>query len=158
MTTMIKNMLIIFAITLVSGLLLGGVYLLTKDTIAAADAEAVIAAYKQVFPDAVEFEEETLDGALAAQVLAEGGYSDTGILNLQLAYDEQRSFMGCVFTVVSHNGYGGDIVMTVGIRNGGTINGIAFLEISETVGLGMKAEELLAPQFTDKRLTNFELT
>ena len=44
-------------------------------------------------------------------------------------------------------GYGGDIEVMVGIKNDGTINGIRFLSISETAGMGMKAKE---PQFTDQ--------
>jgi len=37
--------------------------------------------------------------------------------------------------------YGGDIKITVGIKNDGTVSGISILSISETAGLGMRATE-----------------
>ena len=42
--------------------------------------------------------------------------------------------------VVSHGGYGGDIEFSVGIKNDGTIENISITAISETPGLGMKAQ------------------
>ena len=46
---------------------------------------------------------------------------------------------GYVITATDGEGYGGDIQITVGITADGTISGVAFLSISETAGLGMKA-------------------
>ena len=46
--------------------------------------------------------------------------------------------MGFVVSVTSHDGYGGDIALSVGILNDGTVKGIEMLEIAETAGLGMK--------------------
>ena len=48
---------------------------------------------------------------------------------------------GYVITVTDKDGYGGDIQITVGIMSDGTVNGISFLSISETAGLGMRAKE-----------------
>ncbi len=48
--------------------------------------------------------------------------------------------------------------MTLGIDRDGTLNGISILEISETPGLGMKAEEVLKPQFSGKNVAEFEYT
>ncbi len=47
---------------------------------------------------------------------------------------------GYVITVTDKDGYGGDIQITVGIMSDGTVNGISFLSISETAGLGMRAK------------------
>ena len=58
--------------------------------------------------------------------------------------------LGYVLTVTTHEGYGGDIQFTVGVRNDGTLNGISLLSISETAGLGMQAGDVLVPQFADK--------
>ena len=57
MNKIVKNALILMAITLVSGLLLGLVYQVTKDPIAAEEAKEKQEAYQAVFPDAASFEE-----------------------------------------------------------------------------------------------------
>ena len=40
----------------------------------------------------------------------------------------------------------------------GMLNGISLLSISETPGLGMRAEEVLKPQFTEKQAPVFSYT
>ena len=40
----------------------------------------------------------------------------------------------------------------------GTVNGISLLSIAETPGLGMKAEEVLKPQFAQKNVSLFSYT
>ena len=57
MNKIIKNALILMAITLVAGLLLGTVYGITKEPIAQAEAKAEQEAYLAVFPGAEEFVE-----------------------------------------------------------------------------------------------------
>jgi len=54
----IKDALILFAITLVSGAALGGVYEITKAPIAAAEMAAKAEAYRTVLPDAAEFKDD----------------------------------------------------------------------------------------------------
>ena len=68
----------------------------------------------------------------------------------QEAKDASGTVLGYVLTVTTHEGYGGDIQFTVGVRNDGTLNGISLLSISETAGLGMQAGDVLVPQFADK--------
>ena len=46
---------------------------------------------------------------------------------------------GYIFTTVS-KGYGGDITVMVGVDASGSVEGIDFITISETAGLGMKAD------------------
>lgn len=55
-------------------------------------------------------------------------------------YDESKNIVGYVFTT-SSKGYGGDIVTMVGVNGDGAVNGIDFLTISETAGLGMNADK-----------------
>ncbi len=62
-----KDAVILFAITLVSGFLLGGVYQLTKKPIELATIAANNKAYKAVFPEAETFD---LDEALTAAIPA----------------------------------------------------------------------------------------
>ena len=79
---------------------------------------------------------------------------DSAIL-LASAFDGSGSQVGYVITVTTHEGYGGDIQFTMGVRNDGTLNGISILSISETAGLGMRAGEVLVPQFAEKQVEAF---
>ena len=56
MNKIVKDALILFAITLVAGVLLGFVYDITKDPIAAQNEKAKQEAYKEVMADADSFE------------------------------------------------------------------------------------------------------
>ena len=51
-----KDALILFAITLVAGACLGGVYGVTKEPIAIAEQKAKEAAFRTVLPDAASFD------------------------------------------------------------------------------------------------------
>ena len=70
--SMIKNALILFAITLVAGVLLGLVYQVTKDPIAYQEKLAQDKANQSVFATAATFEDVALDDAAAAQCEALG--------------------------------------------------------------------------------------
>ena len=74
------------------------------------------------------------------------------------ANDAEGNLLGYVLTITSHEGYGGDITFTMGVRRDGTLNGISILTISETAGLGMKAESELQPKFAGKNVPNFTYT
>ena len=139
MNRILKNTLILTAITVVSGLLLGFVYELTKEPIARQEELAKTEAYAEVFPDADSFRElEDLEGA--AVYLASTEYSTVEINEVAEACDASGNVLGHVFNLTTPEGYGGDIQLTVGIRNDKTILGISFLSISETAGLGMNAD------------------
>lgn len=151
MKSMMKDAAILLVITLCAGLILGFVYQLTKEPIAAQELKAKMEAYQEVFTDADSFitlehaaEEETEKAAVVEGVVA--------------AVDANNHTLGYVLTITSHEGYGGDITFTMGIRMDGTLNGISILAISETPGLGMKAEEVLKPQFAGKVAEQFEST
>ncbi len=61
--------------------------------------------------------------------------------------------------MTNSDGYGGDITFTIGITNDGLINGISFLSLSETAGLGMKANEpAFYDQFSEKVVQLFTVT
>ena len=139
MNKIIKNTIILTVITLVSGLLLGLVYEVTKEPIARTQEAAKRAAWQEVFPDVAEdaFEQIDVDGDVAAQVIADLGIK--GSIDEVCAVDGGDT--GYVITATDGEGYGGDIQVTVGITSDGTVSGISFLSISETAGLGMKATE-----------------
>lgn len=149
MKSMIKDAAILFAITLISGLLLGIVYEVTKEPIAIQEAKRKNEACKEVFQDAFNF--EVLELSAPETVAAT-------INEVSKAVAEDGTLLGYVLDITTHEGYNGDIQFTMGIRLDGTVNGISLLSIAETPGLGMKAEEVLKPQFAEKNVTQFSYT
>ena len=159
MKGMIKDALILFAITLIAGLMLGVVNDITKEPIAQQEQKAKNEACQNVFAAADSFESQELaDSAKIEQVLTDAGISGADIDELMAAKDASGALLGYVITVTDHEGYGGDIQFSMGITNEGTLNGISLLSISETAGLGMRAGEVLVPQFADKNVSKFTYT
>lgn len=159
MKSMMKDAGILFAITLIAGLVLGGVYQLTKEPIALQEERARTEARQEVFADAQQFVEPGGFSEEAVQsVLDEGGYTGASINECVMACDADGNGLGYVITVTTHEGYGGDIQFAIGVQNDGTLNGMSILSIAETAGLGMRAEEVLKPQFADKNVESFVYT
>lgn len=160
MNKIVKNTCILAAITVVAGCLLGLVYDITKVPIAQAQENAKQEAYRTVLADAAEFTvDDSFDSSQAANALTEAGYTGDDITEVAMASDASGEVMGYVITVTSHEGYGGDIQISVGILSDGTVKGIGMLDISETAGLGMKATEAeFKDQFKDKQVEKFTYT
>lgn len=154
---MFKDAGILLVITLVAGLFLGLVYQITKEPIAIQKEKAKQEACMEVFADAAEFEEMELIAPDAVS-WTEAGFAGESVDRLVAAKDTSGNMLGYVITVTTKEGYGGDISFTIGIRQDGTVNGISILEIAETPGLGMRAEEVLKPQFADRNAEKFEYT
>lgn len=157
MREMIKNTGIMLVITLTAGLVLGFIYQLTKDPIAEQNAKKKQEACQEVFQDAASFEPMEVAETDAAMWAAEG-YGQESIDEVMSALDESGGLLGYVITVTTKEGYGGDIRFAVGVRMDGTVNGMSILDIAETAGLGMRAEEVLKPQFANKQAERFEYT
>lgn len=153
---MLKDAAILFAITLISGLLLGLVYQVTAQPRREQQERKIREACQAVFAQAEQFEElsYTMDEALAQQ-LAENGVK---IGTVYQARDAAGSPMGYVIETTSGEGYGGNITLYAGITNDGILNGVSILTISETPGLGMRAQEVLVPQFEQKAAVDFTYT
>ena len=159
------NTVKIVAITLVAGLCLALIYEVTAEPRAEQEAKARQEALEAVFEDAASFEEsedydEAMQEAVAAYVEEKGVASSiAGVVEITYALDESGEFLGYVFTVDAYKGYGGTIEFMVGIREDGTVNGYSITDISETVGLGMNAqEEEFSSQFEDKNVEYFTFT
>lgn len=159
MSKILKNTAILTAITLVAGSLLGLVYEITKDPIAVAQENAKQNAYRAVLAEAENFVEfDDFDADEAKAVVTEAGYTDD-VTEVVVAEDASGEAIGYVVSVTSHDGYGGDIALSVGILNDGTVKGIETLSIAETAGLGMKATEpAFKDQFKDKQVEKFTYT
>ena len=155
----IKNTLILTAITLVFGLLLGISYEITKEPIAKSQIAAKQEAYRLVMPDAEEFQVyEDFDEQEAISILQAGDLSENTIEEVVTAVQAGEA-LGYVITTTNGNAYGGDITVSVGIALDGTVTGIQFLSISETAGLGMNAARPdFYEQFNDQQVERFVVT
>ena len=168
MKSIIKDSLILFIITLIGGICLGYVYDITKAPIAAQAEKSKKAAYEQVFiakdgsklsSTFEELDESTYPLDDFAAVLDAAGIKGDSITDVVCAMDTNNKAVGLVLTVVSKEGYHGDIKFTVGILKDGTVNGISILTITETAGLGMKANTPdFKNQFAYKNVDKFKFT
>lgn len=158
----IKDALALTLITLVAGVALGGVYEITKDPIAKQEAQAKAEAYEQVFTDAAALEEVEMDDTLIQTIrdqLDQEGYKAQSIEEVMRAEDQSGETLGYAFTVVTSEGYGGDIQFSMGVQNDGTLNGISILSIGETAGLGMNADTpAFKDQFVGKQVEKLQYT
>ena len=155
MKSMIKDAVILFAITLIAGLLLGVVYEVTKEPIAIQQAKRKNEACKEVFRDASKFDALELSMPESPETTEKAAVT---VNDVSVAMAEDGTTLGYVLDITTHEGYNGNIQFTMGIRMDGTVNGISLLSIAETPGLGMKAEEVLKPQFAEKKVTSFTYT
>lgn len=138
----VKAIVAIFVITVVMGAALGIVYNITKEPIEQANEKAKQEAYQEVMPNATSFmslaeNESEYDGM--NEVLHANGFPSDNINEICMAAGENGMVAGFVITVTNSDGYGGDIKMVVGVNASKEITGVSFLEINETVGLGMEA-------------------
>ena len=153
---MLKEAGILFAITLIAGLVLGFVYELTKDPIRRQEEKAIQEACRAVFAEAVDFEETNyVPGASMTQELAQTGVEIGTVYEAMDGFGEN---MGYVVQSTTSEGYGGDIILYVGVTKDGVLNGISILSIAETPGLGMNAQSVLVPQFENVSATHFTYT
>ncbi len=152
----VHDALVLFAFTIVLGLLLGVVYGITKDPIEKVNYEKTQSAYKQVFEDADSFVDyDSFDADAAEALMSENGYSDE-IESVVEAQDASGSTLGYVLTVTAKDASQSTITFSVGIQNDGTVNGYSITSIAETPGLGMKAqEEAFYGQFEGKNVDSF---
>ena len=157
----VKDAIILFAITLISGLILGFVYDITKAPIAAAAKAAKNEAYAVVFPDAKDFEAsdaETAKIAETADEISGKGFGHVTIDEVVDAKDASGNNVGRVITATSKDGYNGTVQLSVGIKSDGTVVGITFLTLAETPGLGMRAgEKDFYSQYANKNTKEFKL-
>jgi len=151
MKKIIKNTFILTAITLIAGLLLGLVYEITKAPIAASKEAAKQEAYKTVLADADAFE--------AMEVKADSITVEGCTVDEVVAAKAGDEIIGYVITTTTSEGYGGNIQISTGMNTEGNITGVEVLSISETAGLGMKAqEESFRSQFVDREVPSFALS
>lgn len=135
MKEIIKNAMILFAITLVASVLMAYVYSITKEPIANVQIVNRDKALASVLPDA-SFEELTeLD-------LTQYDKIDT----IFVAKNETET-VGYAFKLTTTEGYGGAIELVVAVDTAGQITGLDIIKQTETPGLGAKVD---LPKFKDQ--------
>lgn len=142
----IKDAMILFVITLVSGLLLGLAYEVTKGPIEARELEQKKAAYQSVFPEAETFvTTDGIEAAVADQaiVLAAAGIKGVEIMECLAAQDGAGNTLGYVMNL-SFAGSQGPMTMAYGRSVDGMTKGIDILTSTETAKMGALADE---PEF-----------
>ena len=141
-----KPVIALTIIAILAGLALSGVFFMTKDTIADQELAKEREAYKAVCPDAASFD----DAEEAKDAIAAMAGESTRVNEALVAKDEAGNVIGYALNVTG-KGFGGDVTMALGLTADGKISGISFTELSETAGLGMRADEpAFKDQFTGK--------
>ena len=140
--TIIKDAISLTIITLVAGALLGFAYDVTKAPIEQAEYEKKQKAYQAVFIEATAFEmnEEIQAIATSKQSFAEG-VTGVYISEVLEAKNSDGELLGYVLSFASKEGYGGEILISMGVDLTGTITGVKVLTANETAGLGAKCKE-----------------
>ena len=136
----------VIALTLIAaiaGVALSGVYSMTKDTIEEQKLLAEAASYKEVCPEAETFEISDTAKAKLEELSGANWGTDFGATRINEAFvgkDASGNLAGYALSV-SSKGFGGDVTMALGLTPDGKVSKIAFTELNETAGLGMRADE-----------------
>lgn len=162
MKKMWKDAGILFAITLIVGLMLGFVNELTKEPIARQEELKVQNSCREVVASADSFTEKSFaDNSSEAFLQVVERAAENGV-KVDDSYFEAKNAagetIGYVYLLTSSESYGGNIELMTGILTDGSLGGVSILSISETAGLGMKAGEVLIPQFAGKKAQSFVYT
>ena len=129
--SLVSDCIKLFIITLAAGLILGFVYNVTKDPIAKQEEKTKQEAYKAVFKDADRFEAVKLNTKEISKALKAKDLGQNTINEIAKAVDKNGKELGYVFSVTNTDGYGGDITLSVGVKDDGTVNGYETLTISK---------------------------
>lgn len=138
----------LLTVTFTASAVLGGVYMITKEPIAAAQRAKQEAAIKNVLPPYENLETTTISAA------------DGSETPLIFNYAFQDSLLvGAAVETYTNIGFSGYIKLMVGFKPDGEIVSIAVLEHKETPGLGTKmAESPFKDQFVGKNPGSFNLS
>ena len=159
--TIIKDTLILLIITIVAGFSLAAINKITTEPIAYARAEEKNKAYRSMFKEAESFEEnealvQKCDSS--EEFLKNKGFDGTNV-DAALIAKSGNGTEGYIINATSPNGYAGNIQISLALDKEGKIQGFEILSISETVGLGMKAnEDEFKSQFAGKNVKEIKYT
>jgi electron transport complex protein RnfG len=128
----LKPTIVLGLICFMTALMLALVNSITKEPIKAQELARENEAKQLVMPEGVDFVEKEFFGNKHFL------YNE--------AYNQSGDLVGYIFKNGNH-GYGGPVIVNVGVDSDGKITGVKALELSETPGIGTKVED---PAFTDQ--------
>ena len=174
MGRLIKDAIILFAITLVAGLGLGFVYNVTSDARQEQIERTKQGAYKDVMPgfdkpddtfnidvdEAIKYISDKINNTEKSNGIKPMKEFNAEIEDVVLALDKDGNKIGYIVTVIDKEAYGGSLKLAVGVTTDKIVKGISFLSLNETPGLGMNADtDGFKNQFNiDKQIDYFEYT
>lgn len=143
-STLVHDTICLFIITLVAGILLGGVYFITKDIIDQRNKDAKIEAYGTVYKGAEFTSDREVDSKLKDfQKQLAGGKVKTASgedLSDVVIEEVMVADKGGYVVTCSGKGYGGAVKLALGIDGDGKIIGIQITDCTnETPGLGQNS-------------------
>lgn len=156
---MLKEAGILLLITLLSGLILGYVYNLTKEPIRLQKEKAIQEACAAVFSESEELglKFEALEYVPGPSVAEELETMGVEIGTVYRAVTSDGTLFGYVVESTSR-GFKGDIMHCIGVTTEGMVSGVSIVEMSETQGLGTRAEKELIPRFAGVSTDAFTYT
>lgn len=163
-STILKDAVALFLITLVSGLALSYVYEATKAPIAKQQEEKKLTSYQRAYPEAISFEEdEDLMAVVEATDLKSlnKDYQGSTIDEINKAFDSNGNMIGYLIKVSTKKGYNksNPIELAVALSSDGTVKGIDIIAQKETVGLGSEiSKPEFNQQYSDKKVEQFAVT
>jgi len=135
-----KMGVVLFAVCLVAGILLGGANALTEELIAEKKESVNQAAYAKVLPGATDLTLMDLD------------YDETTYSRISEVYE---SSAGYAIKVIGKGYAGDDIEIAIGLDKSGTVTGMSIISHSETPGLGANAtNESFLNQYVGKNASS----
>lgn len=172
MLKIIKDTFVLFAITLVCGLILGGIYNITAKARNNQEKIAQVQAYKSVMKSMDSYTEVKLDKNKADEYAKKSILENekknkittikpynANVDEVVLVKDANKKDIGYIVTITDKEAYDGSLKIAVGVDKNMTVTGISFLSLSETPGLGMKADDnKFKGQFSNKKVDYFEYT
>ena len=149
-SSILKNTIVIFLVTLVSVALLAIVNQVTLEPIEKAQIAAEAASLSDAYADAKDFAQ--IDGKEAmleksTELLESADIQKCTINNVLAAQDASGNLIGYAISVTSQNGYGADLQIAVGISKDGTLAGFSVISNNETPGFGANCTN---PEFTSQ--------
>jgi electron transport complex protein RnfG len=160
--SLIKDAIMLFIITLVSGLALSFVFEVTKGPIAEQKVLKLQKANQAVFVSASSFEtdEELMTQATGLDLSTlSGDYEGITIDEVSKALDSSGEFLGYNISVTTKQSYDDSLSLVFGYSTDGVIQGLEYTSLTETAGLGMKAADPeFKAQFVNKDVAKFSVT
>lgn len=133
-STLLKDAVALFLITLISGLALAYVFEITKEPIAAQQKEKKVKAYTVLFADAKDFPIDEELSALTAEYDLESlnpSFNKAAIDEINKAIDANGNMLGYVVVVTTKEGYKPPMTLAIGYTKEHKLTGLEYIVFNE---------------------------